>query len=216
MSANIKHYYALDYWIEEEERGKYWGNRYQYFNPHFMKYNSEFIKSQNYNCLLYNWSFKEKNNILKAEGQLQNDNYWETSTIRKIDIISSDFYSPLDKKNVSNNYLKIITASNHNYMLPIHGFQPEKNIISLYPDKQKKKIFDNSLKIMNFDLENWCLKKKKGLYNVTGFYGEEKIISSPIRCCIFEKDVLLLTTVNNYLYSLDYHKIKGGKTYFKF
>lgn len=211
MSADLKLEYTLDYWIDEEEKKKYNQNKLQYFNKYLIKYNTEFIKSQNYNCLLYNWSFKKNGNNLKVEGQLQNDNFWETSNIKKIDIMSTK-----NIINSSKNYLRLTTFTEHNYILPMNCFLPTNNTIQLNPNQDQTNLLTQNLKNVKIDLEKWRFIKKRGLYNIVGFFGKDKIISSPINFCVFEKDVLLISTVNNYLYVLDYTKIKGNKTFLKF
>lgn len=203
--------YSLDYWINKEEEKKNNENTMKYYNTSFMKYNFEFIKSQNYNSLLYNCLFRKKGNILTIEGNLQNNNLWETSSIKKIDIISS-----IGSINKSDNYLKIITSSNHNYIIPIQSFKSENNMISLHPEYHQEIIYDDYLKNTHFDLEKWSFKKKKKEFIVTGILNENKIISSPINFIVFEEKSLLIITNNNYLYVLDYKKIKGKRTYLKF
>ena len=203
--------YSLDYWINKEEEKRNIENTKKYYNKYFMKFNSEFIKSQNYNSLLYNCLFRKKANVLKIEGKLQNNNLWETSSIKKIDIIS-----PTESINNSDNYLKIITSSNHNYIIPIQSFKSGNNMISLHPEYQPEIIYDEYLKNTHFDLEKWSFKKKKKEFIVSGILNENKIISSPINYIVFEENSLLLITNNNYLYVLDYKKINGKRTYLKF
>jgi hypothetical protein len=206
----LKMSHSLEYWIEEDNKEKVNENIHKYYNNQFMNYNIEFIKSQNYNCLLYNWSFNRNCNDIKVQGTLQNGNLWQTSSVIKVDII------PYSDNGILNNYLKILTSSNHNYILPISASMPNGNFLIFSSNFEHENLTESDIKVMAMNLEKWVVKKTKGNFIITGSDNETKVFSSPIKYCVFEKNVVLLVTVNNYLYILDYNKMKKQKTYFKF
>ncbi len=194
---------SLDTIIENDMNYKSIQYHNKYYSPKCSHFNREFLESQNWNAILYDWEIEtdydditvsldsyhsrryiKNNKRYSVCGRLQNGNLWGTSYIKKMEF------------KVSNkvHYILVTTESNHKYQLPLDCMRHKEYEITF--NVCHDYIYNPKY---DFVLRGWEFRQNKHKTFIMGKNADDRS-----RCTIVNKDnchnINTITIFNNKLF----------------